>query len=434
MVYGRRRVGKTELVVHSLKKRPGIYFLAEEKNDRENLGDLQALMSDYLKDVEFGLIKYSDWVELFRGFSKRNAGRCIIVIDEFPYLVERNPAVPSKFQKIWDQNLQESGIVLVLIGSSISMMEKLLGSKSPLHGRRTGQMEVRSLPLWEVEKFLPGYSAEDAARVYGCVDGIPLYIKQFDGTKPFDENLKKCFLERDALLYEEAEILLKQEFRDPANYFSILKAIAHGNTKQGEITCYTRIEKSIISKYLQNLENTRLIRREYPVTERKEKKGKARFRFTDNYLRFWFRFVYPSRTAIEKGEGEKIAKTIKEAYSAYMGPVFEGLCEEFLWRDKPFEFLKSGRWWNKTEEIDLVALNPGTKEIGFFECKWKNLKEREAREIIHRLEEKAGEVDWNNGKRREFYGIIARSIEGKEDMKDKGRIAYDLEDFGKKRR
>jgi AAA+ ATPase superfamily predicted ATPase len=291
MIYGRRRVGKTELVSQFIKGKPCVYFLAEEKRYADNLDEMKGIMGDALKDEEFKLIRFENWVQIFKGFLARARGRTIVVIDEFPYLVAAEKAVPSEFQKIWDMHLSKSDTMLVLVGSSVSMMEKLLGRKSPLFGRRTAQIEIKPVDVFRVKEFLPDYPMRERIRAYGCADGIPLYLRQFNSKLTFFDNVKNSFLRRDALLYAEAEILLKQEFREPANYFAILKAISFGNERQNEIANYTGIDKSIISKYLQNLEEVRIVKREYPVTERKERRGSARYVFSDNYFRFWFRFV-----------------------------------------------------------------------------------------------------------------------------------------------
>ena len=429
IIYGRRRIGKTELVLKFIKNKPNIYFLAEEKRDIENRNEMQSIMGNFLNDDEFKLIKFDNWTSLFKSFLKRTKKRTIIVIDEFPYLIKQNPAVPSEFQKIWDLSLSKSNMILILIGSSISMMEKLLGEKSPLHGRRTGQLEINPINIFEIKKFLPMYKIEDCINVYGCVDCIPLYLKQFRGSLSFYENVKNIFLNRDKLLYSEAEILLRQEFRETANYFSILKAISFGYTRHSEIVSYTDLDKTIISKYIQNLEKVRIIKREYPVTERKEKRKNARYIFTDNYFRFWFRFIYPNKTIIERGEAEQAIKILKQNYNSYLGLIFEEVVKEFLWRTKPFQFQKIGRWWYKDKEIDLVMLNEQTKDIAFFECKWKKLGYQQCLKILEELKEKASFVEWFNEKRKEHYGIIAKKIENKEDLRKKDYLIYDLDDW-----
>lgn len=429
ILYGRRRVGKTELVSRFIEGKPSAYFLAEEKKDPENLKDMQEVVGGFLNEEEFKHIRFDSWVHLFQGISARLKERAVIVIDEFPYLVRENRAVPSEFQKIWDTSLSKSGnVMLLLVGSSVSMMEKLLGKKSPLHGRRTAQMEIKPMDIFEAGLFLPHYGMEDCIIAYGATDGIPLYLKQFDGGMPVYENIKKAFFRRDALLYGEVEFLLKQEFREPANYFSILKALSFGNTKQNEIVNYTGIEKSVISKYIRNLEEIRVIRNEHPVTDRKERKRNRKYAFCDNYFRFWFRFVYPNKSLIERGLPEAF-DVVKKGYGTYLGAVFEKVAEELLWKIRPFSFTRIGRWWHKDAEIDLVALDEEAKKIFFFECKWKNLGKKDGRSILEDLKAKAPQVDWNTGGREERFGIIAKHIEGKSALREAGFFAFDLRDF-----
>ena len=429
IIYGRRRVGKTELILQFTKNKPSIYFLAEEKQDWENLEEIRNITAEFLNDDEFRLIKFSNWVELFRSFSKRVKERVVVVIDEFPYLIKQNKTVPSEFQKIWDLYLSKSNIVLILVGSSIGMMERILGRKSPLYGRRTAQLEINPLEIWDIKKFLPSYSIDDLIRVYGCADGIPLYINCFSDGLPFWSNLRNNFLKRDSLLYMEAEILLRQEFREMTNYFSILKAISFGNTRHSEISNYANLDKTIVSKYIQNLERIRIIKREYPITEKKEKRKDARYRFIDNYFRFWFRFIYPNKMLIEKGEADRVIEIIKRDYDSYLGHIFEDIGREFLWKVKPFRFTKIGRWWHKDKEIDLVVLDEIEKQIAFFEVKWRDLRERQARKTLEKLREKSRAVKWGGVRREEHFGVIAKKIDSKEKLRKEGYIVFDLRDI-----
>ena len=151
MIWGRRRVGKTELITQFIKGKPAVYFLAEQKKYHDNLKEMKALMADHLNDEEFKMLNIENWAQLFKAFLPRIKKRTIIILDEFPYLVEKDSAIPSEFQKIWDLHLSKSeNIMLILIGSSISMMEKLLARKSPLFGRRTGQLEIKPINIFHI--------------------------------------------------------------------------------------------------------------------------------------------------------------------------------------------------------------------------------------------------------------------------------------------
>jgi len=431
IIYGRRRIGKTELIKQFIKDKRHIYFLADTRTDRDNINEIQKAISLYIRNPLFERVEFTDWLELFREFEKLLKERVIIVIDEFPYLIESNKAIPSIFQKIWDLILSEKDVCLVLLGSSISMMEDhTLDYRAPLYGRRTAQLQLQPLKFKYLGKFLP-YRVEELVKVYGITNGIPLYILKFEPGLNFDDNLKENIFRVGKFLYQEAEILLKEELRETARYFSILKAIAYGKHGFGEIVNFTKLDKGIISKYLDNLAIIRLIRKEYPVTQKKEVRN-ARYVFNDNYFNFWFRYVYPYKSLIEEGRTDRLFYLIKEDFNSYLGFVFEKICMEFLWEQElPFLFTKLGRWWHRDKEIDLVALNEGTKEIAFFEVKWSDLKLEEARGTLRELEGKASFVDWNKRERQVHFGLIAKRLEGKEKLKEEGYLCYDLGDIKK---
>ena len=430
IIYGRRRIGKTELVKQFIKNKKHVYFLADTRTDRDNIKEMQKAFSSYLtQNSLFEMVEFTDWIELFREIEKLLKERVIIVIDEFPYLIESNKAIPSIFQKIWDSILAGKDVCLVLLGSSISMMEDYtLGYRAPLYGRRTAQLQLQPLKFKYLGGFLP-YSKEELVKVYGITDGIPLYILKFDPRLNFEDNVKENVFRVGKFLYQEAEILLKEELRETGRYFAILKAIAYGKHGFGEIVSFTKLDKGVISKYLDNLAIIRLIRKEYPVTQKKEVRN-ARYVFEDNYFNFWFRYVYPYKSLIEEGKTERVFDLIGDDFNSFLGFVFERICREFLWEQElPFIFTKLGRWWHRDKEIDLVALNEETKEIAFFEVKWSDLGTKEARRIAMELKEKSEFVDWNKGEREEHFGVIAKRVEGKEKLRGEGYLCYDLEDI-----
>ncbi|QDA31902.1 ATP-binding protein [Thermococcus indicus] len=419
VVYGRRRVGKTALILKSVGGFRYLYFLVDERSEGENLAEFRKKVAELLGDDVIGRSDL-DWVELFRLLGERGKG--VIVIDELPYLVEGNPAFPSLLQKAWDLHLQNSRVKLVLVGSSIGMMERLLGHKSPLYGRRTMQLDVKPLKYWHVGEFLKGYSPEDLLRVYGVTDGIPAYLRQFDERLPFWENVERLFTRKESPLYTEAEFLLRQEFREPARYFSILKAIALGKTSFGEIVNFTGFDRGTVSRYLDNLARIRVIRKVHPAFE-PEKRRNLRYEFANNYFRFWFRFVYPNRERIEREFYGEVLEEVKANFDHYMGRVFERTAADFLWIK--FAFERGGRWWSKSEEIDFVGVKDGIAY--FFEAKWGTLSYREAVGILKNLEEKAENVRTRTEERK--LGLVARAVEGRKMLEEKGFIVFEIGDL-----
>jgi len=405
IIYGRRRVGKTELIKHFSKDKSHIYFLAGTKFDKENLVDLQNIMGDFLKDELFKRIEFRGWDELFKEFTKK-IERPIIIIDEFPYLIEQNKAIPSIFQKIWDENLKTEQLMLILCGSSIGMMEtEVLGYKSPLYGRRTGQWKLEPFKFKVLKQFFPNHSFEDRLQFYSFLDGIPEYLNKMDAEKSPIWNLKNRVFKKGEYLYEEAENLLRQEFREPRSYFSILQAIAEGNTKYGEICNRTSLSKSMASQYLKNLIDLHVVTREFPVTQRKESRN-ARYSLSDNYYDFWFEFIYPNRSLIEEDRQETLVKNIYERLKIHYSSVFEQVCREMIWEVSP-DVSRVGRWWHKGEEIDIIGLNEKENTIFFGECKWS--KNRVDIELLEDLKQKSECVKWKIGKRKEKFILFSKS-------------------------
>ena len=425
VIYGRRRIGKTELIKKAIRGKRAGYFFVEQALEKDNLESFKKIVSQTLDNP---LIARGDftWEELFEMIA--NEDRLIIAFDEFPNLISENKALLSKFQKIWDELLKNTTIKLILCGSSISMMENyLLNYRSPLYGRRTGQLFVRPLKARHILDF-GAASIEEAVEIFGITDGIPEYIKEVCYRLKHGEKLDEVF-QPNKSLFSEAEILVKSELREPARYFKILKAIAFGNTKFGDIVNYTGFPTSTVSKYLSNLINLHIVEESYPVLDLEERRRNKRYNLSDNYFDFYFRFIHPNKSELILNG--RIADFDSD-YNRYLGKVFEKFSKEVL-EDYagmlPFKFSKIGRWWHKDDEIDIVALNEGTKEILFMECKWKHLDHRSASRVIGSLKEKAKRFRWNNEKRKEYFGIMAKKIEDKEKFRKIGYQVFDLDDF-----
>ena len=389
VIYGRRRIGKTELLLQFARNKPHLYFLADKTSIQNNLRRLARRMADYLGKPSFARINFQDWESLFREFIEWKAGgeRVIIIIDEFPYLIELSKSVPSEFQVIWDEFLSKrEDVMLVLCGSSIGVMKsEVLGYRSPLYGRRTGQWKVREIHPLKVREFVPGYTLEDSFRVYGILGGVPAYLSQLDGSKGLWENVRDL-LSKGSPLYEEVDNLLRMELREPKNYKLVLQALAEGKRRVTEIANHTGLDKALVSKYLEVLRTMDLVGYETPLLERPLTK-KRRYYILDKYFRFWFRYVQPNREMVEEGRSEDLIKVIRGDFEAYMGFVFEEIVRRLVHRILPFAPVKVGRhWWKErgeAREVDLLALGKGF--VALIEVKWSDLGEREVRRILGKL-------------------------------------------------
>ncbi len=423
-IYGRRRIGKTELILQFIKNKKSIYFLATAGTKKENIERFKTASSHL---IDLSAIK-EEWEAIFEYIKNNLKERVVIVIDEFPYLIETERGLSSVFQAIVDLHLKNSKIFLILSGSSLSMMYKeVLTYRAPLYGRRTGQIHLKQLKFKDVIKFFDK-PLEEIIKIYSVCGGVPAYLNEFKENKEFFTLVKKKVLDKNSPLREEVTFLLRQEFRDPKVYMSVLSAMALGNRNLGKIINYCGFDsKTGIMPYLNALEYLEYVKRELPITEKPRSK-KGMYFISDRFFEFWFRFARANYSIIEQDVDKGLEK-VKRDFSSYVGFVFEDICKEFLWelrfKKEIFNFDRIGRWWRKDKEIDIVALNEQTKQILFAECKWQDRVN--AKKVLAELKEKAQLVDWHNEKREEYYALFAKSF--KEKIKQPGLMLFDLKDM-----
>ena len=413
ILYGRRRIGKTELIHQFIKdKELTLYYLSRLEAKIDAINRFNYALARTFNDVEIAQHPLHTWDEIFSYLGKKANKRIIVVIDEFPFMVERSPEIPSVLQEHWDSTLRHTKIMLILLGSSVSMMEKhALDYKSPLYGRRTGQWQLTKLNPIYLRDFFPNYDIKEIITVYSCLDTIPGYLHKFDPHKTVWDNIHDKILMKGEYLYEEPLILLREELRDPSNYMSILKGIAGGLTTFNEIYQRTQLDKSLVSKYLHILERLGYVTRIFPVTEsyKKRLKGKGRYKIADNFIDFWFQFVYLNQDLLEIHRVDSVMNLVTRRIEDYIGPKFENFIMDVFPHLNLFSYTTIGKWWHKNIEIDIVALNSRNNKIFFGECKWKD--NVAAPKIISQLAEKAQHVQWKRReKRTEVYAIFARSF------------------------
>lgn len=397
VLYGRRRVGKTTLLNEFCKDKAAIFYSAEQSNDKRNLEKFSEQVFRHYGETN--LEPFSSWTNALSFIAERQkGGKLVLVLDEFPYLVRKNKALLSEFQHLIDHKLQETGLFMILCGSYMGFMEKeVLGSKSPLFGRRTGQLHMKPMDYHTSLRFLDGFPDEDKLKLYGALGGTPLYLGQAQSDKSLEENIKNNFLRVTAYLYEEPFLLLRQEVQEPGIYSAIIEAIAQGAAKANEISTKIGEDSAKCLKYMKTLCQLGILYKETPFGE-KETSRRTLYGISDFMFRFWYRYVFPNRTLVETGAGEAIwKKRIEPDYSSYMGLVFEKICQEYLLLqnakgDLPFLFTSIGRWWQnpfsaKHEQIEIDLIARDGKDFLFCECKWRN--EKLNLSVLERLKQKA---------------------------------------------
>ena len=378
VMYGRRRVGKTEILKEFSKRHKTLFYSALEK--KTNLGDFSNCVFNYY-GVNVGM-KFNGWEDAFSYVSEHaTTEKTVVIIDEFPYIVKEEAVVKSMLQHAIDHKWKEKYILLILCGSSVSfMVSNIMGRKSPLYGRNTAVMEVKPFDYSYVSRFLPSYSAEDKLRVYGILGGVPYYLSQFSDRKTLTENIAERLVDVSSTLRDEPVTLLKSELREPATYNSIIEAIAGGATKLSEIASKVGIEPTKVSVYIKTLQEMRLVEKITPCG-RKESGKISQNVIGDNFFSFWYRFIFSQKTRMEFMESIDFSKEIVNNLSDYMGLKFEKICMEYLIAQGkkgmlPFIPSKLGKWWGTNpdkkapDDIDIMGID-GTKYL-FCECKFRN--------------------------------------------------------------
>ncbi len=411
IIYGRRRVGKTSLIEKFIKDKPFIYFLASEEPEYQNITALKNLIAECTDNELLEEIKVDNWDILFKTLSQSILNkRLILVIDEFQYLGKTNAAFPSIFQRIWDTLLKDKNIMVILCGSLIHMMEsQALSYNSPLYGRRTGQIKLKQIEFKHYHKFFDNLKYKDLIEFYSVTGGVPKYIEMFNGKLDLFDQIEQNILDKKSFLFEEPIFLLQNEVNEIGSYFSIIKSIAAGNHKLGNISTDLEIKQTSLTKYLKTLINLDILEREVPVTEKNPEKSKmGLYRIKDNFLNFWFKFIYPEKAKLEISETKYVLEKIKHNFfDNHVSYVYESICISEMWFMDNLNFNKIGRWWNGKSEIDIVAFDSTGNDIIFGECKYR--VEPMDVDVFYALLNKKEQVIWNNEDRKEKFILFSIS-------------------------
>ena len=415
VIYGRRRVGKTELITEFVKDKKNIFFTAAEGTYKKNLDILsKAIMSGLEGSLLINSPTFAGFEDCLDYIYDHAQEKLVVVFDEYPYFANSEKSVSSVLQQYIDHKFQKIDIMFILCGSSMSFMEKqIMGNKSPLYGRRTCQYRLLPFDFKTSAEFHGGFSKTDKAVIYAITGGIPKYLLQIDEKRSLKENICRSFFSADSLFFEEPGNLLKQELREPAVYNSIITAIAAGSSKLSEIATKAHMATSACSNYLQSLIALNIVRKELPVLAEPNARNTI-YRLNDGMFRFWYRFVYENISEITMHEGEAVYAEIEPQLSDFMGEAFEDICKQWLWQESfagrlPLRIKDCGRWWGANpllraeREIDLLAYGKDKAGAIFCECKWRNEKTPES--VIDELIEKSAMFSYD----KKHYFLFSKS-------------------------
>lgn len=380
VLYGRRRVGKTALINHFIDGKQAIYFMGVESNAKQNLENFSGSILELVSGIQGAETSFTSFqAALDTVFRLSLHERIVLAIDEYPYVARVSQSLASTLQMLIDKYKDESKLMLILCGSSMSYMEDhVLAYKAPLYGRRTAQIKLLPFDFGETCHYFANYSADEKALAYGIMGGTPQYLLQMNDRLSIEQNIKNTYLNPTSALYEEPTNLLKQEVREPAIYTAIITAIATGASRMSEISGKVGENTNVCSIYLKNLIGLGIVQKETPYGEKASKK--SIYSINDNMFRFWYRFVPENASMIARGAADLVYQRIAPHLPEYMGKVFEEICKQYLWKlllneKSPVEFQSLGRWWGNDPihkcqtEIDIMGEQDKDTAL-FAECKW----------------------------------------------------------------
>jgi len=378
-IYGRRRVGKSELIVRFMEGE-GIYFVGKRAPGAAQIREFLEVGSRALAEPLLAAARVSTWKEALSlvvgRWPYQQRGRLVLALDEFQWMAQASPELPSVLQELWDREWSKSGqVLLILCGSYLGFMEKeVLGRQSPLFGRRTAQIHLRPFNHLEAAEFHAGSSIHDLACIYGICGGVPLYLEAWDHARSVHQNIARLFLDETSLLAREPDFLLREELRDLTSYHAVLMEMARGVAASTEIAKGAGIDPRAINYHLNTLCDLGYVARHYPVTGKRPSGRVVRYRLDDPVLRFWFRFVFPNQSLIRAlGPARAFAELIRPQLDSWLGDCFERLCRECLpgiyARDQVTAAFEIGQYWDARVQLDVVGVRQdGWTDVG--ECKW----------------------------------------------------------------
>jgi len=384
-LWGRRRVGKTLLLLEFASDKRHLYFEATSGTRADQLADFSERLAEAtgrtaltVPDWRAGLDAFADWAQ---------EGPVVLVLDEFQFIAKESNDIGSVINVWWRERGQHVPIFLVIAGSEVGFFEReVVNYSATTYGRRAGQLRLRPFKPHDVGLFLPDWPADDKIAAYAVFGHMPYYLAQVRPSESLADNILNLILVRDGLLHEEARLLLDQELPDASAYFSVLRAIAAGQTRISQIAQRTGIPggTSRISQMLDMLRNLWLVDKQFPVTVSNPERSKQSFyRITDPYLRFWFRFVLPSQGRLADVDGAERhlrGRVLPQLDDFVSAPAFEEVCQQ--WLRRTVDAASVGWWWGTVREtraarlrsidreLDAVAVDDDGRVSAVGSCKW----------------------------------------------------------------
>ncbi len=421
ILYGRRRIGKTHLIrhwtEHYVDETPVLYWMATQTSSTRQLRDFSQAI------LRFGNpgspipdnFSYQTWETAFTQIGlMAQERRFIVILDEFTYVMQADGEIPSIIQRVWDHQLQESHLFLILTGSLAGIIQRAaLDYQAPLYGRATARLKLQALPFGGLSLLLPNMTTEQRVAIYAFAGGIPAYIRQFDDRQSIRENLYERLVSPANIMLNDAVFLLHEQLDDPRNYMAVIESIASGYHRLSDIAQMAGIAANHVTKYLTVLRELGYVDRIVPATvQHPDRSKQGRYVLIDPYLRFYFRFLKPHLSEIEYGRVKGVVDYLETHLVDFIGThTFEELCREWVnikvdLDEFPFLPERVGSFWSQQAQVDVVALNWRTKDLLMGECKWG--RQTQGRHVVQTLIDKTPKVVPAQGDWQVRYAMFTR--------------------------
>jgi AAA+ ATPase superfamily predicted ATPase len=379
-VVGRRRVGKTYLLEHFAIGKRHVYHRCNLEDTPRQLARLGAALAEASDDAVMRAQPPSTWEAVFAAIERlATRERLLLIVDEVPYWVARDEAVPSIMQNWWDARGRYLDLMLVLCGSAVQMMERLLTGAAPLAGCVTGRLRVHPFDFRAAAEMTGFAEPVDALVAYGILGGVPLYLSYFDSDQSLSDNVLRAIASPTARLYVEpsAVFAAHHESYGREQALAVLRAIANRHHQWSAIEAATGLRGQSLSNVMARLiDDLGLVERLLPVTETHQTRVyRTQYRIADNFFRFWFRFVEPNQDHLEFGDAQRVVAAIFAEMDEFMGSAFEELCRDWVRLASaagtlPTRVGRVGSWWDPSHDVDVVGLDAERRVALTGECKW----------------------------------------------------------------
>lgn len=387
VTYGRRRLGKTELIKQFIQEKRAVYLFVNDIEEKALLDSFSTEIQRQLK-ATYAINSVSSFFDALVDLSKQ---KIVIVIDEFQRFKTNAPRFITELQNRWDSELKREKAMLILVGSSIGMMRRIAFSPSgALFKRKTGGLQIHSFPFVEFRKVFSDYSEEQKISLYSVFGGTPDYFTKIKSAN-IEKEIARLILEKNAPLYAEPQELLETESKRSARFNTILKTIASGKVTLKEISDQTNVKQSSLTPYLRDLSQLLdTIQTDEPLFG---KQKTSRYQFKDPFFAFWYKFVFPNQSILEIQNIQEVSAQIEKELPAFEGHIVEQIVHELVLLKNNQKIGKInlnitaiGHWWDRrgTAEIDLVAHNKNGVLLGEILYQNKPMEYDELADLVER--------------------------------------------------